>query len=89
METYHASYRMLSNNHLSRLSTYIVKTTGDQYNFRLLIKFSPPSSSRAEKWQFNETVYQLLIDFTKAYHSARKEVLYNILINTGVPKQIG
>jgi hypothetical protein len=42
-----------------------------------------------KKWEYNETVHQLFIDFKKAYDSVRKEVkaydsvrrevLYNIL----------
>jgi hypothetical protein len=38
-----------------------------------------------KKWEYNETVHQLLIDFKKAYDSVRREVLYNILIEFGVP----
>jgi hypothetical protein len=30
-------------------------------------------------------VYQLIIDFKKAYDSVRREVLYNILIEFGIP----
>jgi hypothetical protein len=30
--------------------------------------------------EYNETVYQLFIDFKKAYDSVRREVLYNSLI---------
>jgi hypothetical protein len=32
-----------------------------------------------EKWEYNETVHQLFIDFKKAYASVRRDVLYNIL----------
>jgi hypothetical protein len=32
------------------------------------------------KWEYNETVHQLFIDFKKACGSVRKEALYNILI---------
>jgi hypothetical protein len=38
-----------------------------------------------KKWEYNETVHQLFIDFKKAYDSVRKEVLYNILVEFGVP----
>jgi len=37
-----------------------------------------------KKWEYNETVYQLFIDFKEAYHSVRREVLYNILIEFGI-----
>jgi hypothetical protein len=38
-----------------------------------------------KKWDYNETVHQLFIDFKKAYDSVRREVSYNILIEFGVP----
>jgi hypothetical protein len=37
-----------------------------------------------KKWEYNETVHQLFIDFKKVYDSVRREVLYNILIKFGV-----
>jgi hypothetical protein len=37
-----------------------------------------------KKWEYNETVHRLFIDFKKAYDSVRREVLYNILIEFGV-----
>jgi len=36
------------------------------------------------KWEYNETVHQLFIDFNKAYDSVRTEVLYNILIEFSI-----
>jgi len=33
-------------------------------------------------------VHQLFIDFKKAYHSVRREVLYNILIEFGIPMKL-
>jgi len=33
-------------------------------------------------------VHQLFIDFTKAYNSVRREVLYNILIEFGIPMKL-
>jgi hypothetical protein len=37
-----------------------------------------------KKWEYNETVHQLFVDFMKAYNSVRREVLYNILIEFGI-----
>jgi len=43
-----------------------------------------------KKWEYNETVLQLFfIDFKKAYDSFRREVLYNILIEFGIPHETG
>ena len=41
-----------------------------------------------KKWEYNEAVHQLFIDFKKAYDSVRREVLYNILIEFGIPKKL-
>ena len=41
-----------------------------------------------KKWEYNEAVHQLFIDFKKAYYSVRWEVLYNILIEFGIPKKL-
>jgi len=40
------------------------------------------------KWEYNEAVNQLFIDFKKAYDSVRREVLYNILIDFGIPMKL-
>ena len=41
-----------------------------------------------KKWEYNEEVYQLFIDFKKAYVSVRREVLYKILIEFGIPRNL-
>jgi len=41
-----------------------------------------------KKWEYNEEVNQLFIDFKKAYDSVRSEVLYKILIEFGIPKKL-
>ena len=41
-----------------------------------------------KKWEYNEAVHQLFIDFKKANDSVRREVLYNILIEFGIPKKL-
>ena len=39
-------------------------------------------------WEYNEAVHRLFIDFKKAYDSVKREVLYNILIEFGIPKKL-
>jgi hypothetical protein len=41
-----------------------------------------------KKWEYNGTMHQLFIDFKKAYDSIKREVLYNILLEFGVPKKL-
>jgi hypothetical protein len=40
------------------------------------------------KWEYNGTVHQLFIDFEKACVSVRREVLYSILIEFGIPRKL-
>ena len=37
------------------------------------------------KWEYNEAVHQLFIDFKKAFDSVKREVLCNILIEFDIP----
>jgi len=41
-----------------------------------------------QKWQYSEAVHQLFIDIKKTYDSVRREVLYNILIEFGIPMKL-
>jgi hypothetical protein len=36
-----------------------------------------------KRWEYNETVHQLFVDFKKVYDSVMREVLYDILIEFG------
>jgi negative regulator of genetic competence, sporulation and motility len=53
----------------------------------LLMRFSTLAST-TEIWEYNGTVHQLFIDFKKAYDSVKREVLYNILLEFGIPKKL-
>ena len=52
----------------------------------LLIIYSTFTKYLKQKWEYNE-VPQLFIDFKKAYDSVRREVLYKILIEFGIPSK--
>ena len=55
---------------------------------RLLIRYSALSKCLRKKWEYNEEVHQLFIDFRKAYDSVRREVLYKILLEFGIPRKL-
>ena len=40
------------------------------------------------KWEYSDEVHQLFIGFKKAYDSIRREFLYNILIEFGIPMKL-
>jgi hypothetical protein len=39
-------------------------------------------------WEYNGTVLQLFIELKKAYDSIKREVLYNIVIEFGIPRKL-
>jgi len=41
-----------------------------------------------EKWEYNEEVHQLFIDFKTAYDSVRREVLHEISPEFGIPRKL-
>ena len=87
------TYKVLSNILLSRLTPYAEETIGDhQCGFRRNRSTTDHifciCQILEKKWEYNEAVHHLFIDFKKAYDSVRREVLYNILIEFGVPKKL-
>jgi len=87
------TYKILPNILLSRLTPYSEEITGGhQCVFRhnrsttdhiFCIRQIPE-----KKCEYNEAVHQLFIDFKKAYDSVRREVLFNILIEFGIPMKL-
>jgi hypothetical protein len=41
-----------------------------------------------KKWEYNKTLHNLFVDFKKVCDSVRRELLYNILIELGIPMKI-
>jgi len=86
-------YKILSNILLSRLFPYAEEVIGDHQ-----CGFQRNSSTTGhifcirqileKKWEYKEAVHQLFIYSKKAYDSVRREVLYNILIEFGVPQKL-
>ena len=87
------TYKMLSNILLSRLTPYAEKIIGDhQCGFRRSRSTTDHifciRQILEKKWEYNEAVHELFIDFKKTYDSVRREVLYNILIEFGIPMKL-
>jgi hypothetical protein len=55
---------------------------------QLLIIYSAFIKYLRKKWEYNEAVHQLFIDFKRACDSVRREVLHNILIEFGIPMKL-
>jgi hypothetical protein len=87
------SYKISSNILLARLTPYADEIIGEHqcgfwrnrsttdliFYIRQILE---------KKWEYSGTVHQLFIDFKKAYDSVRREVLYNILIEFGIPRKL-
>ena len=87
------AYKILSNILLSRLTPYAKEIIADhQCGFRrnrsTIDHIFCIRQILEKKWEYNEEVHQLFIDFKKAYDSVRREVLYTILIEFGIPKKL-
>jgi len=83
-------YKILSKILLSRSIPYAEEVTGDhqcgfQCNRSTTDHIYCIRQILEKKWEYNEAVHQLFIDFKKAYDSVKTEVLNNILIEFGVP----
>jgi len=87
------TYKILYNIVLSRLTPCAEEIIGDhQCGFRLDRSTTDHilciRQILDKKWEYSETVHQLFIDLKKAYDSVRKEVLYNIFIQFGIPMKL-
>jgi hypothetical protein len=87
------TYKSLSNILLSRLTPYTEEIIGDhQCGFRRNRSTTDHIFSVCQilekKWDYNEAVHQLFIDFKKAYDSVRREVLYGNLIEFVIPRKL-
>jgi hypothetical protein len=87
------SYKMFSNIILSRLIPYADEIIGEhQCGFRRNRSTTDQifyiRQILEKKWEYSGAVHQLFIDFKKAYDSVRREVLYNILFEFGVPRKL-
>jgi hypothetical protein len=82
-------YKILSNILLTQLTPYAEEIIGiiivdfDATGQQLII-YSAFVKYLRKKWEYNEAVHQLFIDFKRAYDSGRRKVLYYILTEFGI-----
>jgi hypothetical protein len=87
------AYTILSNILLARLTPYVNESIGNHQcgfhcNRSTTIQIFYIRQILEKKWEYNGTVHQLFIDFKKAYDSATREVLCNILLEFGIHKKL-
>jgi len=87
------TYKILSNILFSTLIPYVEKIIRDhqcgfQLNRSTIDHIFCIRQILEKKWEYNEEVHQLFINFKKAYDSVRREILYKILIEFGIPRKL-
>jgi hypothetical protein len=88
------AYKILSNIILARLTPPYVNVIIGDHQFGFCHNRSASDQIfyiqqiLEKKWEYNGTVHQLFIDFKKAYDSIKREVIYNILLEFGIPKKL-
>jgi hypothetical protein len=87
------AYKILSNILLARLTPYVNEIIGDHqcgfcHNRSTIYQIFYIQQILEKKWEYNGTAHQLFIDFKEAYNSVKREVLYNILLEFGIPKKL-
>jgi hypothetical protein len=85
-----SNYRGIS---ICQLHTKFYPTSAVKVDFYstgqlLTIYLHSSNTSERKKWEYSEAVHQLFIDFKKAYDSVRREILYNILMEFGIPGKL-
>jgi len=88
-----ATYKILSNILLSRLTPYAeeiiwVHKCEFGHNKSSTVHIFCIRQILEKKWEYNEAENQLFINFKNGYDSVRREVLYNTLIESGIPMKL-
>jgi hypothetical protein len=87
------AYKSLSKILVARLTPYVNEIIGDH---RCGFRRNRSTTDQIfyirqvveKKWEYNGTVHQLFIDLKKAYDSVKREVLYNTVLEFGIPKKL-
>jgi hypothetical protein len=88
------TYKIVPSILVSRLILHVEEVIGDchyrfKHNRSTSDKIFYIHQTQKKKWEYNGIEHQLFIDLEKAYNSVRREVLYSILTEFGIPmKQV-
>jgi hypothetical protein len=87
------SYKILSIIFLAKLTAYADEIIGDHQRGFLHNRSTTGQIFYIQQilekiWEYNNMLHQLFRDFKKAYDSVRREVLYNILNEIGIPRKL-
>jgi hypothetical protein len=87
------AYKILPNILLAKLTSCVNEIIGDhQCGFRRNRSTTDQTfyirQILKKKWEHNGIVHQLFIDFKKTHDSVKREVLYNIMLETCIPKKL-
>jgi len=55
---------------------------------QLLIRYSAFVRFLKKKWEYSEAVHHLFRECKKAYYLFRREVMFNILVECGIPMKL-
>ena len=88
------TYKILSNILFSRLASYakkiiVVLQCGFRRNMSAANNIFCIRQILEKKWKYKAAGLHMFIEFKKAYDSVRREFLYNILIEFGIPMKLG
>jgi hypothetical protein len=87
------SYKILSNILIARLMPCADEIIGDhqcgfRHNRSVTDQIFCIQQILEKKLEYNGTTHQLFIELKKAYDAVRREILYNILIEFGIPRKL-
>ncbi|KAL4098346.1 hypothetical protein QTP88_022976 [Uroleucon formosanum] len=88
-----SAYKVFSKVLLNRISPYIEENRGEyQCGFRkgrsTIEQITIIGRIIEKKYEYQQDLWQIFVDFKKAYDSVHRESLYNIMTEFGIPKKL-
>jgi hypothetical protein len=88
-----SAYQVFARILLNRITSYVEENVGRyQCGFRTgrstIEQLSVISQPIEKKYEYRQNIWQLFVDFKKAYDSVHRESLYNIMKEFGIPNKL-